>query len=84
MGLQPGDTLLSKINKSSDLKGSSLQKLTTVARETGFSGLWAGLGTRTLMTCFLVAGQFAIYDELKKLAGAPKGIEIVKADTKSS
>jgi Mitochondrial carrier protein len=44
--------------------------LSTLAREAGFRGLFAGLGPRCLMTAGLVAGQFAIYGAVKD-GGSP-------------
>lgn len=72
----PADTLLSKINKGGGGSGSAFTKLVRLAGQTGFSGLWAGLGTRIGMTAILVSGQFLIYDQTKLLFGAPKSIEI--------
>jgi len=63
--LQPADTLLSQINKGHGPKGSMMYRLSTLAREAGFRGLFAGLGPRCLMTAGLVAGQFAIYGAIK-------------------
>ena len=77
----PGDTLLSKMNKSesgseaSKVKGS-WAKLKIVARETGPVGIWAGLGPRTVMTVALVASQFMIYDAIKRGVGAPKAVQL--------
>lgn len=42
-----------------------MYRLSTLAREAGFRGLFAGLGPRCLMTAGLVAGQFAIYGAIK-------------------
>lgn len=72
----PADTLLSKINRGGVGEGSALTKLFRAAGQTGFAGMWAGLGTRIMMTAILVSGQFLIYDQVKQLIGAPKGIEI--------
>lgn len=72
----PADTLLSKVNKGGGGSGSVMSKLITLAGQTGFSGLWAGLGTRVAMTAALVSGQFLIYAQTKQAFGAPKGIEI--------
>lgn len=57
----PADTLLSRINQGEGGKGSAMSKLVTLAGEAGFSGLWAGLQTRILMTAFLIGGQFLLY-----------------------
>ncbi|PWZ02564.1 mitochondrial carrier [Testicularia cyperi] len=72
----PADTLLSKINKGGGGKGSAMTKLVRLARETGPVGIWAGLGTRILMTAFLVSGQFLLYAQVGQLIGKPPGIEI--------
>lgn len=42
-----------------------MYRLSILAREAGFRGLFAGLGPRCLMTAGLVAGQFAIYGAIK-------------------
>lgn len=77
----PADTLLSKMNKGDGgTTGSAFHKLGVCARNTGFAGLWAGIGSRTLMTMFLVSGQFLIYAQIKQAIGAPPGIEIAKVD----
>ncbi|PWN49996.1 mitochondrial carrier [Violaceomyces palustris] len=78
----PADTLLSKINKGGGGKGSAMSKFFRLAKETGPVGIWAGLGTRILMTSFLVSGQFVIYAQIKQAVGAPPGIEI-HPDTKT-
>lgn len=75
---QPADTLLSQINKGHGPEGSMMYRLTTLARQAGFKGLFAGLGPRCIMTAGLVAGQFIIYDQVKHATGAPPGIEIHK------
>lgn len=66
----PADTLLSKINKGGGGSGTVLKRLAVLAREAGPVGIWAGLGTRVLMTAVLVSGQFLIYDQCKALMGA--------------
>ncbi|KAH9991284.1 mitochondrial carrier [Russula vinacea] len=77
---QPADTLLSQINKGHGPKGSVLYRLGILARQTGFKGLFAGLGPRMVMTAGLVSGQFLIYDAINKVPmGAPQGVEIHKA-----
>lgn len=63
----PADTLLSKINKGGGGSGSAVKRLAVLAYETGPVGLWAGLGTRIIMTTFLVSGQFLIYDQCKAI-----------------
>ncbi|WFD29726.1 hypothetical protein MSPP1_000737 [Malassezia sp. CBS 17886] len=72
----PADTLLSKINKGDGGTGSSMHRLLVLARETGPIRIWAGLGTRIVMTAFLVSLQFLIYDQTKLAVGAPRSIEI--------
>lgn len=57
---QPGDTLLSQINKGEGGPGSSTSKLIRLAKEAGFSGLFVGLGPRIVMTAGLVSGQCEI------------------------
>jgi solute carrier family 25 phosphate transporter 3 len=54
-----------QINKGHGPQGSMVYRLTTLARQAGFKGLFAGLGPRCLMTAGLVAGQFIIYDQIK-------------------
>lgn len=78
----PADTLLSKINKGGGGKGGSFTKMINLTRETGFSGLWAGLGTRIVMQAGLICAQMAIYDQLKIMAGAPPSVTI-SSDTSS-
>lgn len=72
----PGDTLLSKINKNPDPSRSASAQLIHLAKETGFKGLWSGLGARTWMTAGLVSSQFFMYKAIKDALGAPPGIEI--------
>ncbi len=72
----PADTLLSKINKGGGGEGSAMTKLLRLAKETGPVGIWAGLGTRVLMTAFLVSGQFLLYAQVGQAIGKPPGIEI--------
>ncbi|CCG84640.1 protein of unknown function [Taphrina deformans PYCC 5710] len=74
----PADTLLSKINKGQGGSGSALQKLGVLAKQTGFVGIWSGLGPRLAMTAFLVSGQFVLYAQIKTALAAPPGIEIHK------
>lgn len=72
----PGDTLLSKINKNPDPTRSASAQLIHLAKETGFRGIWSGLGARTWMTAGLVSSQFFMYKAIKDALGAPAGIEI--------
>ncbi|KAJ7134705.1 mitochondrial carrier domain-containing protein [Mycena epipterygia] len=76
----PADTLLSQINKGHGPSGSMLYRLTALAREAGFKGLFAGLGPRMIMTAGLVSSQFLMYGEIKKALSAPPGLEIHKED----
>ncbi|KAJ7366957.1 mitochondrial carrier domain-containing protein [Mycena albidolilacea] len=76
----PADTLLSQINKGHGPQGSMVYRLTTLAREAGFRGLFAGLGPRMIMTAGLVASQFLMYGEIKRALHAPPGLEIHKED----
>lgn len=54
---QPGDTLLSQINKGEGGKGSAMSKLIRLSKENGFVGMFSGLGPRIVMTAGLVSGQ---------------------------
>jgi len=74
----PADTLLSQINKGHGPEGSMISRLTSLAKQAGFKGLFAGLGPRMIMTAGLVSGQFLIYGAIKDALGAPPGIEIHK------
>ncbi|KAJ7016658.1 mitochondrial carrier domain-containing protein [Mycena alexandri] len=76
----PADTLLSQINKGHGPTGSMVYRLTALAREAGFKGLFAGLGPRMIMTAGLVSSQFLMYGEIKRALGAPPGLEIHKED----
>ena len=55
----PADTVVSYMNKA---KGSTVG---SAAKALGFSGLWAGLGTRIIMIGTLTAAQWFIYDSVK-------------------
>ncbi|KAJ7175938.1 mitochondrial carrier domain-containing protein [Mycena filopes] len=76
----PADTLLSQINKGHGPSGSMVYRLSALAREAGFKGLFAGLGPRMLMTAGLVSSQFLMYGEIKRALSAPPGLEIHKED----
>ncbi|KIJ64515.1 hypothetical protein HYDPIDRAFT_28455 [Hydnomerulius pinastri MD-312] len=76
----PADTLLSQINKGHGPTGSMPHRLSVLARQAGFRGLFAGLGPRMIMTAGLVSGQFLLYGGIKDAIGAPPGIEIHKED----
>ncbi|EPQ54473.1 mitochondrial carrier [Gloeophyllum trabeum ATCC 11539] len=75
---QPADTLLSQINKGHGPEGSMVHRLTVLAKQAGFKGLFAGLGPRMVMTAGLVAGQFLLYGWIKDALNAPPGVEIHK------
>lgn len=71
---QPSDTLLSKINKAgAGGNGSTMQRLSNIAREIGFFKLaTTGLGPRCIMIGTLTAGQFGIFDTVMNTLGAKK------------
>jgi len=71
---QPADTLLSQINKGHGPSGSILYRLGVLAKQTGFRGLFAGLGPRMVMTAGLVSGQSLIYGGIKHGARLPKSL----------
>ncbi|KAJ9103179.1 hypothetical protein QFC21_002601 [Naganishia friedmannii] len=75
----PADTLLSQINKGHGPQGPMVKRLYTLGKQAGFSGLFAGLGPRMIMTAGLVTGQFVIYKYIKEALNAPPGVEIHKA-----
>jgi solute carrier family 25 phosphate transporter 3 len=77
---QPADTLLSQINKGHGPKGKVLYRLGVLARQTGFKGLFAGLGPRMVMTAGLVSGQFLLYDSIKQGACILRPFSDVFAD----
>jgi len=74
----PADTLLSQINKGHGPTGSMSHRLVVLAKQTGFRGLFAGLGPRMIMTAGLVSSQFLMYGAIKDAIGAPPGLEIHK------
>lgn len=76
----PADTLLSQINRGHGPTGSMPHRLSVLAKEAGFRGLFAGLGPRMIMTAGLVSGQFLMYGGIKNALGAPPGLEIHKED----
>jgi solute carrier family 25 phosphate transporter 3 len=85
----PPDTLLSKINAYENLeKESATTRMRKILKETGFRGIWAGIGTRIFMVGTLSASMFLIYDSVKVLVGLPTtgGIstkKMVSANTSS-
>jgi solute carrier family 25 phosphate transporter 3 len=62
----PADTIVSKLNNS---KGASAAQ---IIKETGFAGLWKGLGPRIVMIGTLTALQWFIYDSVKVALGIPR------------
>ncbi|KAG7561950.1 hypothetical protein FFLO_02590 [Filobasidium floriforme] len=76
----PADSMLSAVNKGAGPKGPMYKRLIQVGGELGFSGLWAGLGPRIVMTAGLVTGQFLIYGWIKEALNAPPGVEIHKEE----
>lgn len=66
----PADTMLSKVNKIKT-KESVGVKLSKAYAETGFKGLWLGLGARIAMVATLTGAQFFVYDSVKVLFGIP-------------
>lgn len=78
---QPGDTVLSLVNKGGgDPKAGMMSRMSTIIRNAGVRGLFAGAGPRVVMTSFLVMGQFLIYGYVKEAMGARPGIEIHKTE----
>ncbi|KAG6891654.1 hypothetical protein C0992_012703 [Termitomyces sp. T32_za158] len=75
---QPADTLLSQINKGHGPTGSMINRLTVLACQAGFRGLFAGLVPRMIMTAALVSSQFLMYGAIKQTLAAPPGLEIHK------
>jgi len=65
---QPADTIVSKLNKM-ETKGSSGDAIRTIIKETGFAGLYSGLGARILMVGTLTGLQWWIYDGFKTAFG---------------
>lgn len=64
----PGDTILSKINQD-ECDASAISQIAKVARTTGFSGMFVGLGPRLLQVSCMMGGQFMIYDSIKLWCG---------------
>jgi len=77
---QPADTLLSQINKGHGPQGTVLYRLGVLAKQTGFKGLFAGLGPRMVMTAGLVSGQFLIYGAAKQGARLSSSLSDVFID----
>lgn len=62
----PADTVVSKLNQA---KGASAMD---VAKQLGWSGLWAGLVPRIVMIGTLTAAQWFIYDAVKVVLRMPR------------
>jgi len=62
----PADTIVSKLNNVKGLTASEAVK------QTGFAGLWRGLGPRIIMIGTLTALQWFIYDTVKVVLGIPR------------
>nr|BAK05526.1 predicted protein [Hordeum vulgare subsp. vulgare] len=76
---QPADTLLSKINKSKGEPGQgTTSRIIAMSKQLGPAGLFTGIGARLFMIGTLTAGQFMIYDDIKRSLGAKGGAEIQK------
>ncbi|KAA1127048.1 Cu/Pi carrier [Puccinia graminis f. sp. tritici] len=52
-------------------EGSGKPTVSSIYKEIGFGGLWAGLGTRIVMVGTLTALQWLIYDYVKVAFGFP-------------
>ena len=86
---QPADTLLSQINKGHGPTGSMPHRLSVLAREAGFRGLFAGLGPRMIMTAGLVSSQFLMYGYIKtgswrRLRSAPIYLHLPRSSRRPS
>ena len=76
---QPGDSLLSAVNKAKKQSISSengniqasKQSLVGLAKSLGFSGLYRGLKARLIHVSFIVVIQLTAYDYIKQLCGIP-------------
>jgi len=62
----PADTIVSKLN---NVKGLTVGQ---AVKDTGFAGLWKGLGPRIIMIGTLTALQWFIYDSVKVVLGIPR------------
>lgn len=62
----PADTIVSKLN---NVKGLTVGE---AVKQTGFAGLWKGLGPRIIMIGTLTALQWFIYDTVKVVLGLPR------------
>jgi len=67
---QPGDTLLSLINREASDMLISVHTFHLVMKRHGLGKLFTGLGARLLLVSCMLGGQFFIYDSLKALVGA--------------
>lgn len=72
---QPGDTILTRINKAAKAAaaGGTVVKPSVLStyQSLGFRGLWLGAGTRMVMTAILSGGMFLIFDSVKLAVGLP-------------
>ncbi|KIJ54757.1 hypothetical protein M422DRAFT_24661 [Sphaerobolus stellatus SS14] len=66
----PADTMVSKLNAVAK-EGIAKPTVSSVYKEIGFGGLWAGLGTRIIMIGTLTGLQWLIYDYVKVAFGLP-------------
>jgi len=66
----PPDTVLSRINMARKA-GAAPPSFASVIKETGFSGLWRGIGIRCVMVGSISALMFLIYDSVKVMSGIP-------------
>jgi len=67
---QPGDMLLSAVNKrGGDKRRSTGDALKRILEKDGFSGLFRGLNARILHVGAIVTAQLVMYDIIKQLVG---------------
>ncbi|GJQ12183.1 hypothetical protein GpartN1_g3974.t1 [Galdieria partita] len=71
---QPGDTLLSLVNREGSDMPVSIHTFHSVIKRYGPHKLFIGLGARVLLVACMLAGQFFIYDSLKVLVGASSSL----------
>ncbi|CAB3397929.1 unnamed protein product [Caenorhabditis bovis] len=62
----PPDTVVSKLNQKSEAT------LTSMVKELGWKGMWAGLGARIIMIGTITAMQWLIYDSFKVIMHIPR------------
>ncbi len=73
---QPGDTLLSMVNKAATRKDISISpepsiSITDIVSQLGVRGLYKGAKTRLLHVTVIVVVQLLVYDFIKTLCGIP-------------